>query len=136
MIITPMTNFVKIQVEICLPIIPKLLNEPIICISNQVAYRLLRYSPTLNGVPLSFTIDGVTPHGQIEDDGSIYVSVLVSFCILRLVVGESIEVCEGMHMATFPCRVDDSNSYTGMMEIQSIQQPSMICGTESFNAFI
>ncbi|KAI4292934.1 hypothetical protein PAPHI01_2208 [Pancytospora philotis] len=131
-----MAEFAEVRLEMCLPVSPKFLNEPFACVFGQVSRQLLRYSAVLGGVPLSFTINGVMPHCQIGSAGEIYVDTLISFCVLRLEPGASIPVSDGLYMSTFPCRVDENDSYTGEMEIQQITPPMKICGTESFRNYL
>lgn len=124
-----MPGFAKIQLEIHLSIAPKFLQDPSECIFEQLSRLLLKYSTTLSGIPLSFRVEGITPHGKIMDDGSVYINTLTEWVVAKVSPGDCIDATDGMYMLTFPCEVDGDDSYQGRFRVKSIARPSRIVGT-------
>ncbi|KAI5168472.1 hypothetical protein PAEPH01_0160 [Pancytospora epiphaga] len=126
-----MLKFSKIQTEIALTIAPKFIREPFPCIFGCVSKMLLQYSSSLHGIPLAFTIDGVTPQGEIQDDGSVELGVLISYCVVLMAPGDVIRAEGGLFISAFSCQVNEDNNYNGDLRILKIESPAKIVG-ESF----
>lgn len=124
-----MNSFCKIKIEIFFSIHPRFLSDPSQSIYHQLKGCLFKYSKSLNGFPLSFSLEGVTPWGQILDDGSVYVNTLVEFCVLKIVPGDSITSHEGLLMNVFPCIVDEDESFTGSFRFTGVEKGNKIQGT-------
>lgn len=124
-----MTTFKKVRTEIHFSIHPRYLSDPSQSIYNQLNSYLFKYSRSIGGFPLSFSLEGVTPWGKINDDGSVYVNTLVDFCILKLIPNNIIRSEDGIVMNVFPCVVDGNQSYTGEFRVCNIEERNKIMGT-------
>lgn len=124
-----MPHFARIKLQIYLPIAPKFLQDPSLCIHEKVSRLLLKYSKRISGIPLSFVIEGITPLGRILDGGGVYVNTLLEFCVLKIIPGNYISSVDGMYLNTFPCEVDKEDGHTGSFRVKSIERNGKIVGT-------
>lgn len=124
-----MLPFASVRAEGFVPVLPRYLSDPSASIFLQFSRLLFCYSSELSGIPLSFTVEGVIPQGRILDGGSVYVNVLVTFCVLKIVPGTYLPAKDGLCMNIFQCVVDGSENYTGRFRIVDVQQPCRIIGT-------
>jgi len=122
-------SFEKIKVEIFIPIRPRLLSDPSTSIFQQLSKNLLRYSNSLGGFPMSFTIEGIFESGQILEDGSIYVNCLIDFCVLKIIPHEQMYCSNGALYGIFPVIVDEDNAYTGEFAVKGFSK-NVIIGTQ------
>ena len=127
--IYPMPRFTRIKLQMHLPIAPRFLQDPSLCIHEKVSRLLLKYSKAVDGIPLSFSIEGITPFGRILDGGCVYVNTLLVLCVLKMAPGDCISSVDGMYLSAFPCEVDKEDGHTGDFRVKSIEKNGKIFGT-------
>lgn len=112
--------FQRLRTEITLAIRPKYLNDPSTSIFKQLQTYMLRYSSTISGFPLLFTVEGILPIGKILPDGCIRVVCLVGLCIFKVGIGDVLYSTDGMVCGAFNTLVDGNENYTGEISVKSI----------------